>query len=159
MRRIALLLTMLLGGSLVPAPHAVACGGPLATLDTFMVTTKWSTKKLHPGEKARIEITVVRPNDEDPARQHIPTPQPFTEPVEGASVGTTLYFRNGYTWGAGVTDAAGKVVYEIEIPKNIKPGLADAPSAALLVHNEGGPDCTQLEEVGYTYDQIKVLKP
>jgi hypothetical protein len=158
-KRLAITLVAVLGAALLPATPAGACGGPLATLDTFYVATEWSTKKLRPGSTVTVEVTVTRPNDEDPARQGIPTPRPTSEPVEGATVGTTIYYRNGYTWGSGLSGADGKAKYEFAIAKNAKPGPADAPSAAILIHNASGPDCTQIEELGYTYDALKVVRP
>ncbi len=159
MRRLAVTVVALLCLALVPVSPAGACGGPIATLDTLYLETKWSTTKWVPGSTVRVEVTVTRPNDEDPARQHIPTPRPTTQPAEGAGVGTTVYFRNTHTWASGVSDADGKAIYELEIPRNTKPGPVDAPTGAKVIHNEGGYDCTQIEEVGYIVDPVKVVRP
>jgi hypothetical protein len=142
---------MLLGG--VPAPATSApCGRHMSqTFRTFTVEVAFNKESYRAGETVKVDVTVTRPGQEDPANSGVPFDSPTYMPAAGVSVTTTLTINPPYyPYGAGVTDDDGKVSYKIKLPKGFK-GEVNGLTQAKQTTNPNGPLCSEVNEEGYVY--------
>lgn len=142
---------MLLGG--VPAPATSApCGRHLSqTFRTFTVEVAFDKKVYRAGDTVKVDVTVTRPGPEDPANSGVPVDSPTYMPAAEVSVTTTLTINPPYyPYGAGMTDADGKVSYKIKLPKGFR-GEINGLTQARKTTNQNGPACTEVNEEGYVY--------
>ncbi|HEU4480611.1 MAG TPA: hypothetical protein VFS18_01890 [Actinomycetota bacterium] len=136
-----------------PAPAAVSasCRGAdsmFTDVRSFTIETRWSKRVYRRGDTVKVEVTVTRPGQKDPLNNGIELNPPVTYPAEGVNVTTTVVQGFPYPYGGGVTDADGKVVIKITLPRNVK-GKVMTSTEASLVHNQGGPACSEVREVEF----------
>lgn len=151
---LALLLATL--GSVLPSPaHALEtdtrCRRMTTSVKSFTVETAWSSKTYARGSKVKVEVTVTRPGPEDPLDNGIPLDSPQHFPVEGASVSVTLLAGFPYPYGLGTTDADGKAIVKVKLPRSLK-GPINSSTHGYLTHNKDGPNCTDVQEENFKYE-------
>jgi hypothetical protein len=118
---------------------------PLRTLYIEMKTDK---KVYKVGDTAKIEVTVTRPSDEDPAGQGVPTPRPTSIPAEDITVGVGLRIGQVFLYGFGApTDADGKTTVPIRIKSYAPAGKAIVDVFAWKTTLD--TPCLIVEEQGY----------
>ena len=128
------------------ASSAGACGGG-PTLESFDVLTEWSKKTYRPGATVGVDITVLRPGPKDPLGFGVDLPRAHQMPVENAYVVTALAVGVPPIWGAGYTDAEGKLHLDIKLRRDLR-GPIYSTTRASIMYNAEGPDCTNVEEWG-----------
>ena len=151
-RSLALVATTgLLGGllALAPAAPAAACSMETVELVTFGFKEIKAEKKTYSrGQVALINVTVVRPANEDPLRLGLTFDPPATVPAADVNVGVGLSIGRTYHPGYSVTKDNGKATIRIRIPKWAPaPAVAHADASAWLTHAD--VPCARVEEVGY----------
>ncbi len=136
--------------SLPTRSRAAHCGAA-TRIHAFTVAAEWTRRTYRRSQSAQLTVTVTRPAPEDPAELGIPIAGlPVSVPAEGVTVWSTVLNQSfPPVFGAGVTDAQGKVTYKIAL-KNVKPGTYDVAHYASLYTNEGG--CPDIEEWGFLYE-------
>lgn len=142
------------------ASSAPCAGRHVSTrVATFTVETTWNKDVYKRGETVKVKVLVTRPGREDPAGLGIPLDPPERVPAEGVNVTTVLLVNPPYyPFDQGVTDSEGKVSFKIKLPKTVK-GEVDVVTHAKLVHNQGGPACSEIieEEFLPEYPAFKVV--
>ena len=145
-------------GSLLAAPASAgtsggtraACSSAVLVLRTFNVVAVPSKKKLKPGDKFTVEVTVTRPAKEDPVGQGLEFEPPTSLPAEGVTVGLSVWVgERTYFWQVGMTDAEGKSILKVKVPANAEAGKALASASA---RHWIKSDCPDILEDGYTND-------
>jgi hypothetical protein len=146
----------LLGG-VTPAAAAPAtavpaqCGGMRQPAETLHIEWEAAKAVYKRGETAKILMTVTRPAGRDPADQDIETPRPMNEPAEGATVSSGAYVGEFFVSAGGpLTDAKGKTVVKLKLPKKMDTGGAFVNVYAFInypvIKNAG--TCVDPEEYG-----------
>ncbi|MFP5299442.1 MAG: hypothetical protein ACLGHL_10690, partial [Actinomycetota bacterium] len=142
------------------ASSAACAGRHVSTrVATFTVETTWNKKVYKRGETVKVDVLVTRPGRDDPAGLGIPLDMPQRLPAEGVTVTTVLLVNPPYyPFDQGVTGSDGTVTFKIKLPKNVK-GEVDVVTHAKLVHNQGGPACSEVieEEFLPEYPAFKVI--
>ncbi len=128
------------------APSAGACGGG-PSLETFEVLTDWSKAVYPPGAKVGVDVTVLRPAPKDPLGFGVEYEPPHQTPVENAYVIVSFAVGVPPVWGAGYTDADGKLHLDIKLRPDLR-GPIYSTTRASIIYNAEGPDCTNVEEWG-----------
>lgn len=123
------------------SPH---CGRP-TYVHAFHVETEWSKRVYRRSEKAKVVVTVTRPPHTDPVTGN-PYEPPTSVPQEDVTV-TTALLTDTFPppFDRGITDADGKVFFEIPL-KEVKRGPQSARTYAEKWTNEGG--CPDIVEWG-----------
>jgi hypothetical protein len=150
----------LIVGLLAPsAPASGACAaamrhtmqsGSMETipLRTLYIEMKTDKKVYKVGDTAKIEVTVTRPSDEDPAGQGVATPRPTSIPAEDITVGVGLRIGRVFLYGFGPpTDADGKTTVSIHIKPYAPAGKAIVDIFAWKTQLD--TPCLIVEEQGY----------
>lgn len=152
---VAILVAVLLPSTPVRAATA-ACAGRSASgsmmvtrLRTFTVTAKPLKTRYRLGTKAKIEVTVTRPGEEDPLNNGIPLNSPISLAAEGVEVSVGLYRGNFYMYGVGVTDSEGKAIVPVKLNPLAPAGNVVGEVGARAYYNRGG--CPDIEEEGFAY--------
>lgn len=145
-RSLTLAVAVALLTALFGAPVAGACGGG-PSFETFEVLTEWSQKSYKPGATVGVDITVLRPGPKDPFDLGVTYDPPYQMPVEDAYVVVAFAVGVPPVWGLGHTDADGKLHLDIKLRRDLR-GPIYSTTRASVMYNEGGPDCTTVEEWG-----------
>jgi hypothetical protein len=117
-------------------------------LRTLYVEMKTDKKRYEVGETVKIDVTVTRPSDEDPAGNGIPTPRPTTMPAEDITVGVGLRVGRVFLYGFGApTDADGKTMVPILLRPYTPAGKAILDIFAWKTQLD--TPCLIVEEQGY----------
>ena len=129
-------------------PEASGCSSVI-TLRTLHIEAVPSKKKVHPGDKFTVKVTVTRPAHEDPLGQGIEFEPPVSVPAAGVNVGLSVYVGEWtYFWDVGVTDEDGKETLDLEVPPHSELGWGLAVASARYWVNQTCPD---IMEEGYSY--------
>ena len=119
----------------------------VVSLRTFTVEMKADKPSYAIGDIARVNFTVTRPAQEDPAHLGVPFDPPQSFPAEGVNVGLGLRVGEVFLFGHGVTDAEGKAQVKVEIKDYTPAGTAIGDGFAWNVLHESV--CARVEETGY----------
>lgn len=120
--------------------------GRVVTLYDLDVEAKPASKSSARGEVAKVNVTVKRPDDQDPAGEGHQWDPPHQEPASDINVGVSFHAGNVYMYGAGVTNDKGKATVRIKIERYAPPGQVYAEVGARNVVRQ---DCPDIYEVGY----------
>lgn len=131
---------------LLGAPSAGACGGG-PTLESFEVVTQWDKRSYKPGATVGVDVTVLRPGPKDPMGLGVEVGRIHQMPVENAYVIVAFAVGVPPVWGAGYTDAEGKLHLDIKLRPDLR-GPIYSTTRASIIYNAEGPDCTNVEEWG-----------
>lgn len=145
-----------------PASSAPCAGRHVNTrVATFTVETTWDKKIYKRGDTVKVDVLVTRPGREDPAGLGIPLDIPERLPAEGVTVTTVLLVDPPqYPYAQDVTGSDGTVSFKIKLPKKVS-GEVDVVTHAKLVHNQGGPACSEVTEEEFLpeYPAFRVGRP
>jgi hypothetical protein len=138
----------LLSAPVSAAPRASApCASAVLVLRTLHIEAVPEKKKVHPGEKFDVYVTVTRPAHEDPTGQGIENEPPASTPAADVTVGLSVWVgENTYFWQIGKTDEDGKATLTLHVPKNSEHGWAIAVASA---RHWIKSDCPDILEEGY----------
>jgi len=117
-------------------------------LRTLYIEMQLDKKSYEVGDTVKIDVTVTRPSDEDPAGQGTPTPRPTTMPAEDVTVGVGLRIGRVFLYGFGAsTDADGKTMVPILLRPYTPAGRATLDIFAWKTQLD--TPCLIVEEQGY----------
>lgn len=120
-------------GAAASATERVCDGGDVHSLRVRIWTNK---QRYVVGEVARVHVKVVRrATDKAPA-----------SPAEGTTVTVGVTSDDVFLGGSAITDAAGRAIVKIKLPKYMSLGPVDAQAAATKSITDG--PCLRTREVG-----------
>lgn len=99
------------------------------------------------GTAAKIDITVTRPAHQDPLDLGVEFEPPASTPADNVLVGVGIHVGDVFVPGFARTDADGKAIISMKLPKYMTPGLASMSVYAWNVVHES--PCLRVEEDGY----------
>jgi hypothetical protein len=117
-------------------------------LRTLYIEMKTDKTRYDVGDTVKIDVTVTRPSDEDPAGQGIPLQRPTTMPAEDITVGVGLRIGRVFLYGFGApTDADGKTMVSVLLRPYTPAGRAILDIFAWKTQVD--TPCLLVEEQGY----------
>lgn len=116
-------------------------------LRTFHVEAEPQVESFKIGTAAKIGITVTRPAHEDPAGLGQEVEPPTSMPAENVIVGVGVHVGDVFVPGFSRTDADGKALVSLKLPRYMKPGTASMTLYAWNVIHES--PCLRIEEDGF----------
>lgn len=149
---VALLSQLAPGATATAAAAAVPCSSrsmEVVNLETLKLEVATPNKTYRTGQTVRFHFTVTRPADHDPLGLGVPVPRPTVQAAEGVNVGIGLAVEDVFLWGVAVTDAEGKAVVAVKLPKYVKPGVAHARALAQK-HAVPETPCLTVMETAYS---------
>ena len=143
----------LIGAFLMPSTTASAasdaCSSSVIVLRDLHIEAAPERKKVAPGDKFDVKVTVTRPAHEDPLGQGIEFEPPASFPAEDVTVGLSIYVgERTYFWQVGITDANGEETMRLKVPHFSEEGWALAVASA---RHWIKSDCPDILEEGYSY--------
>lgn len=93
----------------------------------------------------------MRPAPYDPAGQGQQVPTVVSAPAAEVYTGVGVEIGDDFAYGMGITDAQGRAVVEVDLPKYLKPGKAMV--SIFSWKQVASLPCVVVSEIGYTVQQ------